>query len=133
MRWLLPLLLLVPACGEGAVAPDAAARPGTPCGTLPPADVAATLPPDLPAPAGQVLHTPASQGATRIVFAHLPGEDFVALRNQIQAELLAAGYTVDTDQEAVEAEAHFTGAHEGSVKVQRLCQGRLVLRWKLDT
>ncbi|MDP3712605.1 MAG: hypothetical protein Q8R60_08995 [Mycobacteriales bacterium] len=123
--------LLLAGCGGGATTPQA--DPGVPCTSLPPADPAAVLPTGFPALADQVLYAPASQGATRIVFGRVPGTDFLALRDDLVARLTAAGFRIEsTDQEAVEAEAFFTGPVEGTVKVQRLCAEQLEVRYKLD-
>lgn len=134
-------LLLVAACGsaESAPAQDAAA----PCTSLPAADPAAELPEDFPQLPDQVLYGPASQGSTRILFGRLEGDDFVALRDRLAADLESAGYTLDgTDQEAVEAEAHFSTAasrrgtgsqpREGSLRVKQLCEGMLEVRYRLS-
>lgn len=129
MRRTLAALTLVPllaACGGGSQ--DDAGRT---CGTLPTADPAATLPTGFPALAGQVLYGPASQGKTQLVFALVADSDFVGVRDDLVAKLKAAGYEVPgTDQEAVEAEAEFTGPHEGTIKVTPLCQGQVTVRYK---
>ena len=118
--------------GSGASAPMVQAS-AQPCSSLPPADPAASLPDGFPAPDGQVLYGPASQGATRIVFGRVEGDSFVALRDRLAADLEAAGYTLDgTDQEAVEAEAHFSAPREGSVRVKQLCAGVLEVRYRLS-
>ena len=121
-------------CGGGAPAPSAPPqRAAAACTDLPAADPAATLPAGFPALPGQVLYGPASQGATRIVFGRVEGDDFVALRDRLAADLEAAGYALDgTDQEAVEAEAHFSAPREGSVRVKQLCQGVLEVRYRLS-
>ena len=119
-------------CGSGgSAAPtsDAAA----PCTSLPPADPGASLPAGFPQLPDQVLYGAASQGATRIVFGRVPGEDFVALRDTLAGLLTDAGYALDgTDQEAVEAEAHFSAPREGSVRVKQLCEGVLEVRYRLS-
>ena len=127
---LLPALLLVAACGGGSTPTATGVQP---CTTLPPADPAATLPADFPRLPDQVLYGPASQGATTIVFGRVEGEDFAGLRDELADELEAAGYRLDgTDQEAVEAEAHFSSPREGSVRVKRLCEGVLEVRYRLS-
>ena len=133
-RALALLLAALTGCGGGAAtAPAASPRAAAPCTSLPAADPAASLPEDFPAPPGQVLYGPASQGATRIVFGRVEGDDFVALRDRLAADLTAAGYALDgTDQEAVEAEAHFSSPREGSVRVKQLCQGVLEVRYRLS-
>ena len=126
------LLLALPACG-GSTSPPVADGPAQACASLPAADPAASLPEGFPVLPDQVLYGPASQGATSIVFGRVPGGDFVALRDQLADRLQTAGYSVDgTDQEAVEAEAHFSSPREGSVKVQQLCDGVLSVRYRLS-
>ena len=126
------VLAALAGCGSGGSTgptPDAAA----PCTSLPAADPAASLPDGFPVLDDQVLYGAASQGATRIVFGRVPGDDFEALRDSLAAELEAAGYSLDgTDQEAVEAEAHFSQPIEGSVRVKQLCEGLLEVRYRLS-
>ena len=124
----LAVLPVLAACGSGG----AGGAAGEPCGALPTADPAATLPGGFPALPGQVLYGPATQGKTSVVFGLLPREDFVAVRDELVDGLEKAGYqVVGTDQEAVEAEAEFAGPHEGTVKVQPLCAGHLTVRYKV--
>ena len=126
------LLLVLAACG-GSTSTSAAPDRAQPCTSLPAADPAASLPPGFPVLPGQVLYGPASQGATTIVFGRFEGSDFVALRDRLADELSTAGDSLDgTDQEAVEAEAHFSRPREGSVKVQQLCDGVLSVRYRLS-
>lgn len=123
--------LALVACGSGGSV--ATPSPGAACTSLPAADPSATLPPGFPQLPDQVLYGAAAQGATRIVFGRVPGEDFEALRDQLAASLTEAGYTLDgTDQEAVEAEAHFSAPREGSVRVKQLCDGVLEVRYRLS-
>jgi hypothetical protein len=138
----LVLLLGVAGCGSGAPATpaqDAAA----PCTSLPAADSSASLPEGFPQLPGQVLYGAASQGSTRILFGRVKGDSFLDLRDRLAGELQEAGYALDgTDQEAVEAEAHFrTSApqrepgpqpREGSVRVKQLCEGVLEVRYRLS-
>ena len=126
------VLLALTACGtaDPAAPPQDAAAP---CTSLPTADPEASLPEGFPQLPGQVLYGPASQGATTIVFGRVEGDDFEATRDQLAGELEQAGYTLDgTDQEAVEAEAHFSAPREGSVRVKQLCQGVLEVRYRLS-
>ena len=131
-RLALLAVLAVAGCGSGdpAAAPQDAAAP---CTSLPAADPAAELPDGFPSLPGQVLYAPASQGSTRIVFGRVEGDDFEALRDRLAADLEKAGYVLDgTDQEAVEAEAHFSQPTEGSVRVKQLCEGVLEVRYRLS-
>ncbi len=119
--------------GCGSSDSTSGADPAAPCSSLPSPDSAAILPDGFPVLDGQVLYGPASQGATTIVFGRVEGEDVVALRDVLAARLETAGYTIDgTDQEAVEAEAHFSAPREGSIKVQQLCAGVLSVRYRLS-
>lgn len=120
--------------GCGGEAPDVPVQDAAaPCTSLPRADPAAELPAGFPRLPDQVLYGAASQGATRIVFGRVEGDDFEALRDRLATELEDAGYALDgTDQEAVEAEAHFSQPVEGSVRVKQLCQGVLEVRYRLS-
>jgi hypothetical protein len=129
VRAALVLLLALTACASPEPPQDAAA----PCASLPAADPEATLPEGFPLLPGQVLYGPASQGATTIVFGRVEGDDFEATRDRLATELDQAGYRLDgTDQEAVEAEAHFSSPREGSVRVKQLCDGVLEVRYRLS-
>ena len=126
-------LLALSACGTESGAPVPTQDAAAPCTSLPPADPDASLPQGFPQPPDQVLYGSASQGATTIVFGRVEGDDFEALRDELASELEAAGYTIDgTDQEAVEAEAHFSQPREGSVRVKQLCEGVLEVRYRLS-
>lgn len=128
---LVPVLLVVGCASDQTT--TASAMSAAPCTSLPAADPAASLPEGFPVLPGQVLYGPATQGATTIVFGRVEGTDFVALRDRLAADLEQAGFSLDgTDQEAVEAEAHFSSPREGSVKVQRLCDGVLSVRYRLS-
>lgn len=127
------LISLVAGCGGGGDSDVATSGPAAlACGTLPQPDPAASLPADFPKLDGQVLYEPTTQGATKIVFGRLARTDFVATRDELVKVLTTAGYTIaGTDQESVEAEAEFSGPHEGTIKVQPLCKGNLSIRYKL--
>jgi hypothetical protein len=128
------LVLALAACGGGGSTTAAPSQdPARPCTSLPPADPEAALPEGFPRLPGQVLYGPASQGATTIVFGRVEGDDVVALRDRLAGDLEGAGYALDgTDQEAVEAEAHFSSPREGSVRVMQLCEGVLEVRYRLS-
>ena len=130
----LALLALLAVAGCGSAAPAAPVQDAAaPCTSLPAADPTASLPEGFPSLPGQVLYGAASQGSTRIVFGRVEGDDFEALRDRLAADLEKAGYALDgTDQEAVEAEAHFSQPTEGSVRVKQLCEGVLEVRYRLS-
>ena len=108
------------------------------CATLPTADPAAKMPPDMPAVDGAVLYEPSTQGKTQIVFGLLKESDFVKVRDDYVTALKAAGWTIDgTDQESVEAEAQFSKQPplvNGTVKVQPVetCKGYVTIRFKAN-
>lgn len=131
------LLAGVLACGgaEGPVATDPGAS-ATPCaGLLEPADPAVRLPAELPSASGQTLYDSAKQGATRLWFAHVPGDDVVELRDTLAGAYEAAGFTeITTDAEPpAEAELQFGGRLEGSVQVTPLCDGVLRVRYRVSS
>ena len=132
-----PLLLGLAACGgssDGDSDSDSEASASDACGTLPSADPAATLPTGFPALGDQVLYEQSKQGSTTIVFGRVDESDFVEVRDELVDKLKAAGYTIDgTDQESVEAEAEFSGPHGGTIKVQPLCKGNVVIRYKFES
>jgi hypothetical protein len=78
----------------------------------------------------QVLYERATQGKTTVVFGTVPGDDFVAVRDELVRQLRDKGYTiVGTDQESVEAEAEFSGPRDGTIRVQPRCAGQLAVRY----
>ena len=80
-----------------------------------------------------MLYETASQGSTDVVFGRVEGTDVVAVRDQVEAALRAAGYEVSgTDQEAVEAEVHVVRPLDGTVRVSALCDGVLEVRYRLS-
>lgn len=120
-------------CGGGA--PGRAGASPTPCTDhLQPADPSAVLPADLPAAAGQTVYDRATQGATTVWFAHAPGADVVAARDELSAQFAAAGYNdlVEDAEPPAEAELQFEGVHNGSIQVTPLCAGHLRLRYRVS-
>ena len=129
------LITLVACGGDGGGSASPSASP-TPCtGLLKSADPSIALPDELPAAPGQTLFQQAKQGATRIWFAHLPGDDVVELRDSLQAAYEDAGFTgITTDAEPpAEAEMQFAGTLEGSVQVTPLCDGVLQVRYRVSS
>ena len=129
---LVPLLTGLAACGGSDNDKDDSSNNASVCGTLPTADPAATLPAGFPT-RDQVLYEPSTQGATKVVYALVDESDFVEVRDDLVDKLKAAGYTIEgTDQESVEAEAEFSGAHKGTIKVEPKCTGYVTVRYKFE-
>jgi hypothetical protein len=131
-----PLIVGVAGCGGSSGSDeDSASSSGTSCdGLLKPADSAANPPAGLPLPDGAVFYEVQSQGSTKDYFAHVPGSDFVKLRDDLKTTFESKGLKVPgTDQEDVEAEMEFTAADgsEGSVQVISLCKDNLRVRYRV--
>lgn len=122
--------------GADAGTPGAA---GAACGSLLTEDAAAkaAVPADLKVPNDLKYTQSAKQGATRVIYGYLPESSFVNVRDEIADDLTAAGYTITSkDQEAGaagEAEARFTGPHEGSIRVNALCKDHVQVRIILNS
>lgn len=123
------LLAGLTACGGGGHAAQ-----GPACGPLPTADPSAKLPTGFPDRGNQVLYQPETEGKTQIVWALVHETDFVHVRDDYVNRLRAAGWHLDgTDQEAVEAEAHFSKNPPlvtASIKVAPLCKGYITIRYR---
>jgi hypothetical protein len=130
------VLLALAACG-GDGEPGGSAKPSpTPCaGLLEPADPGVRLPDGLPFAEGHTLYDDARQGATRLWFAHVPGDDVVEVRDTLAAAYESAGFRgITTDAEPpAEAELQFAGRLEGSVQVTPLCDGVLRVRYRVSS
>jgi hypothetical protein len=78
-----------------------------------------------------------SQGKTRAVRGFLRGDadDIAAVRDAAVARIVAAGYLkTGSDQEpGFEADADFTGPHQGNINVRSLCQGFLLLTYTIQS
>lgn len=96
---------------------------------------AGQLPAGFPTIAGWVPTDVVSQGQTKAVSGVVPGDvkDLVTVRNAALSRISTAGYrATHSDQEpGFEAEADFTGAHEGNVKVRAWCPGYLLLTYTI--
>lgn len=90
------------------------------------------VPADFPAVEGLAFTRIQKQGKTLYFTGQLPGDGVVAGRDAVSDALRAAGWTLGSgDAEGnVEADNEFTGPHEGTIRVVRLCNGRLELRVK---
>lgn len=106
---------------------------GTPCPT-PGAGASTALPADVP-PIDGTAYEYSAQGKTLVWFFAVDGSgaDLPSLRDAYDTKLTGKGYKIlDTDQEAgSEAEASFTGPHNGTTNFRPLCAGKVVLRLKL--
>lgn len=127
-----PLIVGGAGCG-GSSEGDTAA--GKSCdGLLKPADPAAALPADLPAPDGAVLYEVQTQGTTKQYFGRVAGTDVRKARDDLKAQFEQKGLKIlGTDQEEVEAEFEFatTTSTGGSVQVVSLCKDNLRIRWRV--
>lgn len=101
----------------------------------PTADPAAQPPIDLPTPSGVTFFDVETQGATKAYFGKVSGDTVTETRDAIATQLQHAGYTIKgTDQEDdAEAEAEFSGPHDGRLQVIHLCEGTLRLRFILES
>lgn len=100
------------------------------------ASTASALPFGLPLSEGEQVLRVATQGATTVAFATVPGDrdSIVDERDAVLADLERAGYRVTgTDQEpGYEAEAQLAGPHTGTLRVKPLCEGLLEVRYKIE-
>jgi hypothetical protein len=139
---IVPLFALLVACGgssEGDTDADTDAEGGTgPC----PASVSETastqLPKDVPTPEGaDTAYQYGVTGATKAWFFAIDGEpgDLESLRDSSSDALENAGYEIEGEdaEENAEAEAEFTGPHEGTAVFNNLCEGKVGLRVKLTS
>ena len=94
------------------------------------------LPSDVPSPGGTVYDYN-TQGATKFWFAAIDGtpDQLASLRDNYNTTLTGKGYTIKhTDQEeGAEAEAEFSGAHEGTTQFIPLCSGKVRVRIELTS
>lgn len=132
------LVATATACSEGDKDKEkATGAAAASCDGVLRSDSSAALPADYPALDGQQLYDSSTQGKTKVVFGHVKGgpADLSKVRDQLVAKMKSAGYTIEgTDQEQnAEAEAEFTGPHEGTVNVRPLCKGNLVVRYKFNS
>ena len=129
-----PLIVALTACDNDKKKAKEAASAACP-GNI--AQSASTpLPSDVPSPGGTVYDYN-SQGKTKFWFAAVDGtpDQLVSLRDAYDTALTGKGYTIDhTDQEeGAEAEAEFSGAHDGTTQFVPLCSGKVRVRIKLTS
>ena len=129
---LLPVLALA-ACG-GSGERDSDADRACTAEIAPAADPAATPPANVPTPEGAIFFDVVTQGQTTAYYAKVAGDSVTETRDAIDTQLRNAGYTIEgTDQEEdAEAEAEFSGPHDGRLQVRHLCEGTLRVRVILE-
>lgn len=97
--------------------------------------VAGQLPAGFPTVAGWIPTEVITQGQTKAVRGAVPGDvaDLVRVRDAALSRISTAGYRkADSDQEpGYEAEADFTGPHEGNINVRPWCRGYLTLTYTI--
>src|SRR3954470_3116227 len=130
----LPLVITLAACDNDKANAKKAA--GTPCPATISQTASTPLPADVPSPGGTVYESN-SQGKTQFWFAAIDGtpDQLVSLRDSYNTQLTGKGYTIKGhDQEGgAEAEAEFSGPHEGTTQFIPLCSGKVRVRIKLTS
>ena len=130
----LPVVFALAACDSDKENANKAAN--APCPSNITQTASTPLPADVPSPGGSVFES-SSQGKTQFWFAAVDGsqDQLASLRDAYDSTLTGKGYTIDhTDQEAgAEAEAEFSGPHEGTTQFIPLCTGKVRVRIKLTS
>jgi len=126
-----PLVIALAACDdEEKKAKEAASAP---CPSNISQTASTPLPSDIPSPGGTVYDYN-TQGKTQFWFVAIDGgpDQLESLRDTYNTTLTGKGYTIKhTDQEdGAEAEAEFSGAHEGTTQFIPLCSGKVRVRIK---
>jgi len=129
-----PLVVALAACdNDEKKAKEAASAP---CPSNISQTASTPLPSDVPSPGGTVYDYN-SQGKTQFWFAAVDGgpDQLESLRDAYNTTLTGKGYKIEgTDQEdGAEAEAEFSGAHEGTTQFIPLCSGKVRVRIKLTS
>lgn len=132
---LLALPIALTACEQDKKKAEQAAS--TACGSQFSGTPSKPLPSDVPGPSDQAVYDYLSQGKTEQWLATTSGtrEDIVKTRDAIADQLKSAGYQIEgSDQEkGIEAEAEFTGPHKGTIQVSVACEGKLRVRYRLES
>ena len=135
---MLPLVLgSLSACSKKKTAATPVASPSasasTSCDGKLTADPSVKLPAGFPTELTLILTSMQNAGATKIYFGALPETDISGARDDLAAKLVANKYKiVGQDQEpGIEAEAQFTGPHDGTLRTRFLCTGYLEVRYSL--
>jgi len=129
-----PLVLVLASCDNDKEKAKAAATATCPANIT--QTTSTPLPSDVPSPGGTVYDYN-TQGKTRFWFAAIDGgpDQLASLRDTYNTTLTGKGYKIEhTDQEkGAEAEAEFSGPHEGSTQFIPLCSGKVRVRIKLTS
>ena len=126
-----PLILALAACENDKAKANDAAKSACPSNITQTAST--PLPSDIPSPGGTVYDYN-SQGKTQFWFVAIDGgpDQLESLRDAYNTTLTGKGYKIDGhDQEhGAEAEAEFSGPHEGTTQFIPLCSGKVRVRIK---
>lgn len=129
-----PLVIAMAACDNDKENAKKAAS--SPCPATISQAASTALPADVPSPGGTVYEYN-SQGKTQFWFAAIDGtpDQLASLRDSYNSTLTGKGYSIKGhDQEAgAEAEAEFSGPHEGTTQFIPLCSGKVRVRIKLTS
>lgn len=129
-----PVVLALAACDNQEKKAKAAAKAVCPSTINQTASTA--LPSDVPSPGGTVYDYN-SQGKTQFWYAAIDGtpDQLESLRDTYNSTLTGKGYKIDGhDQEhSAEAEAEFSGPHDGTTQFIPLCSGKVRVRIKLTS
>lgn len=129
-----PLVLALAACENDKAKANEAAKAACPSTITQTAST--PLPSDIPSPGGTVYEYN-SQGKTQFWFVAIDGgpDQLESLRDGYNTTLTGKGYKIDGhDQEhGAEAEAEFSGPHEGTTQFIPLCSGKVRVRIKVTS
>lgn len=130
-----PLILALASCSDGDKKKANEAAKAA-CPSTISQSASTPLPADVPSPGGTVYEYN-SQGKTQFWFAAVDGtpDQLVSLRDAYNTTLTGKGYKIEGhDQEpGAEAEAEFSGVHEGTTQFIPLCSGKVRVRIKINS
>ena len=129
-----PLVVALAACDNDKAKAKEAAK--APCPSTITQTASTPLPGDMPSPGGTVYDY-STQGKTQFWFVAVDGspDQLESLRDGYNTTLTGKGYKIEGhDQEdGAEAEAEFSGPHEGTTQFIPLCSGKVRVRIKLTS
>ena len=129
-----PLIVALAACDDQEKKAKEAAS--APCPSNISQTASTPLPSDVPSPGGTVYEYN-SQGKTQFWFVAIDGtpDQLETLRDTYNTTLTGKGYKIEGhDQEdGAEAEAEFSGAHDGTTQFIPLCSGKVRVRIKINS